>query len=156
MKIITKPKLKLELNKTEARGIRKVYQETLDILKLPKHWIKGSYTEQGVDEWGDDERQYCLIGGIREVDGKWEELAQAFMLFNPPAGWEFELPEAPREEDLEEDPEEDLADPLTARELAEIGHDEVIEFNDNNDTSHKEVVKYLKTLIKKTDKIIAA
>jgi hypothetical protein len=140
MKIITKPKLKLELNKTEARGIRKVYQGMLELIEDPKHWVQGTYKtkEQGYP-------QYCLIGAAREVDGKWEDLATAFMFFHLPSGPYIELKDY-------YDPE---CDKLALSTIKEAGHDGAVIFNDDY-AGHRDVLKWLRALIKKTDKIIAA
>jgi hypothetical protein len=142
MKIITEPKLKLELNKTEARGIRKVYQGMLELLDSPTKWIKGEFTNYD-DDTGTN--QYCLIGAADEVDGKWQETAEAFMYFNPPSGWEFK----------EIDPDDYLNGEISIDGLKATGRDEAIGFNDAKFTQYKDVVKWLRALIKKTDKIIA-
>jgi hypothetical protein len=139
MKIITEPKLKLELNKTEARGIRKVYQGMLELLDSPTKWIKGEFTNYD-DDTGTN--QYCLIGAADEVDGKWQEISEAFMYFNPPSGWEFR--------EIDSDDFLDDSDGLKA-----TARSEAISFNDAKVTQYKDVVKWLRALIKKTDKIIA-
>jgi hypothetical protein len=141
MKIITEPKLKLELNKTEARGIRKVYQGMLELLDSPKKWIQGDFTGYD-DDTGTN--QYCLIAAADEADGGWQETAEAFMYFTPPSGWEF----------TGFDPEE--YGRVSIGNLPDIGRSEAINFNDSEVTEYKDVVKWLRALIKKTDKIIAA
>jgi len=151
MKIITAPKLKLELNKTEAKGIRKVYKEMLNILKSPDDWMQGEFkyekyyndTDTAVDGY-----RYCVIGAAQEVDGRYEDLAKVFMLLNPPSGWDFATP---AEDDRYEDDGYELD---SLQDLSEFGEDEAISFNDNSGTRHKDVVKWLRVLVKKTDKII--
>lgn len=140
MKIITSPKLRLEINKTEAKGIRKVYSDMLKLLSSQDNWIQGDYTGTN-EKTGSD--TYCLIGAAKKIDGKWEDLADAFMLLNPPAGWEFEMPTMWNYR-------------LDIGALADKGETEVIDFNDNGTTKYGDVVRWLKALIKKTDKIIAA
>jgi hypothetical protein len=127
----------VELSKPEARGIKKVYQDMLELLNSPERWIQDEETDTLEKEDGTKIPQFCLIGALHEVDGDFESLAKAFMLANPPKNWTFD--------------HRDVKDLDSA---AERAANEIPDFNDHHSTKYKEVTSWLQELVKKTDEII--
>lgn len=131
-----KIKVELELTKTERVGVKKTLEKILAKLRNPKNWVQEKLEIKN-EETG--EFQYCLIGAVQNVDGPYENLTQAYMLINPPKGWEFDL-------------DSGISEIVNGGKLSDFVNEleeEITEFNDHGRTTHKEIITYLKQLIKK-------
>lgn len=131
-----KIKVELELTKTERVGVKKTLEKILAKLRNPKNWVQEELEIKN-EETG--EFQYCLLGAVQNVDGPYENLTQAYMLMNPPKGWEFDL-------------DNGISEIVNGGNLSDFVNElgeEIAEFNDHRRTTHKEIITYLKQLIKK-------
>lgn len=130
-------------SKKEARGIAANLRRIKKLIDTPEKWIKGEYEDHKNvhDALTDTETEifsYCVIGAAREVAGPLELKTLFFLASMVPGGKRFKA----------------LSDEQYNKSLrtnSDVGSvmEDVYQYNDNRERTHKQMMAYLDRCIAK-------